>query len=378
LDSWSGNATSHSFTGLTDGSFRGQVDKNGNMSALSSPVTLSNVTYPTDPTSVNATDPDLCAGQNTTLSYTGGSGATFKWYSGSCGNNYVGSGNNLTLSPTVTTTYYGRWENSCGNSACLSVTVIVTPIPVTPTSVNASDTQICPGDNSTLTYTGGSGDTFNWYNGSCGGSIIGTGNNFVVNPTITTTYYGRWSNTCGNSSCKNVTIQVGTITGITDQPNDVNANQGDNISFSVVAEGDVLTYQWRFNGNNISGAESSSYAITNVQGTDAGNYDVAVSGTCGNVTSDVAVLTVAVSVEDLLNSGIQIYPIPSNGTLYINFSYPEKNMLCKINDLTGKNVFAEKLNKKENVLKLNKLNKGVYFVEIHFNNKVHLTKIVIE
>jgi hypothetical protein len=64
------------------------------------------------PTSVTATATTICGGNNTTLSYTGGSGATFRWMTGSCDGTSVGTGNNLVVSPSNTTTYYGRWENS--------------------------------------------------------------------------------------------------------------------------------------------------------------------------------------------------------------------------------------------------------------------------
>ncbi|MFH2144123.1 MAG: PKD domain-containing protein, partial [Bacteroidota bacterium] len=118
---------------------------------------------------------------------------------------------NLSVSPAVTTTYYGRWENGCGNSTCQTVTITVNPLPVAPTSVNATLTAICEGSGTSLTYTGGSGDTFEWYTGSCGGTAIGTGNNLNVSPTVTTTYYGRWENGCGNSTCQAITITVNVL-----------------------------------------------------------------------------------------------------------------------------------------------------------------------
>ncbi len=83
---------------------------------------------PVAPTTVAATFTAITVGGNTTLSYTGGSGDSFEWYSGSCGGTSVGSGNNLVVSPIVTTTYYGRWENACGETACLSIEITVNPV----------------------------------------------------------------------------------------------------------------------------------------------------------------------------------------------------------------------------------------------------------
>ncbi|PLX06897.1 MAG: hypothetical protein C0596_14505 [Marinilabiliales bacterium] len=163
------------------------------------------------PTSVDATELSICNGNSTTLSYTGGSGTIFKWYTVDCGDTEVGTGNDLDVSPTVTTTYYGRWETDCEVTTCETITITVNDVPTAPTSVDADVLDICAGDNVELTYTDGLGDTFVWYTIGCGDTQIGTGNNLIVNPTETTTYYGRWENSCGVSVCETVTINANPI-----------------------------------------------------------------------------------------------------------------------------------------------------------------------
>ncbi len=80
---------------------------------------------------------------------------------------------------------------------------------------------------------------------------------------------------------------------ITTQPASQTVNPGASATFSVVAGGATpLTYQWRFNAANISGATSSSYTKSNVQATNAGNYSVVVNNAYGTATSANAVLTV--------------------------------------------------------------------------------------
>lgn len=86
--------------------------------------------------------------------------------------------------------------------------------PTAPLSVSATETEIPQGSSTTLIYTGGSGATFNWYSGLCGGTFIGTGNNLKVYPTATTTYYGRWEKSCQSSACKAVTIKVNINTSV--------------------------------------------------------------------------------------------------------------------------------------------------------------------
>jgi hypothetical protein len=51
------------------------------------------------------------------------------------------------------------------------------------------------------------------------------------------------------------------------------------------------SYQWRFNGTNLPGANSQVYGVASFQATNAGNYDVVVANSVGVVTSQVATVT---------------------------------------------------------------------------------------
>jgi pectate lyase len=80
---------------------------------------------------------------------------------------------------------------------------------------------------------------------------------------------------------------------ITTQPASQTVNAGSSVTFSVVATGTApLSYQWKFNGGNITGATSSSLTLNNVQSANAGSYTVLVSNSAGSVTSAAATLTV--------------------------------------------------------------------------------------
>jgi hypothetical protein len=82
---------------------------------------------------------------------------------------------------------------------------------------------------------------------------------------------------------------------ITTQPASQSKCAGDNASFSVTASGGLapLTYQWRLDGNPISGATASTYSISSVSSANAGNYTVVITDACGqSVTSNTASLSV--------------------------------------------------------------------------------------
>jgi kumamolisin len=66
---------------------------------------------------------------------------------------------------------------------------------------------------------------------------------------------------------------------------------GQPVTFAVTASGTAsLSYQWLKNGTAISGATGSTYTISSVASTDAGNYAVTVTNSFGNVTSAAATL----------------------------------------------------------------------------------------
>lgn len=189
-------------------------------SCLSTTVTVN--TSPTAPTSASVDSPVYCSGSVTTitLTATGGSGDSLHWYSASCGGTPVGTGPVLVLAaPTTTTTYFARWESIlCGVTSCVSTTVTVNPLPLAPIAITTSTSGYCPGSvaSITLTAVGGLGDTLEWFDTSCGSTVIGTGNPLVIPaPVTTTTYYARWTSTlCGSSTCANLPVSVGPISGV--------------------------------------------------------------------------------------------------------------------------------------------------------------------
>jgi len=87
------------------------------------------------------------------------------------------------------------------------------------------------------------------------------------------------------------------------QPQSVSRYVGDNVTFTVSAEGDdPLTFQWQKNGTNLVGATTVSLTLSNVNFGDAGSYRLAVTNLLGNKNSASAVLTVlAVPLPDLTN-----------------------------------------------------------------------------
>ena len=176
--------------------------------AASITLTVNSADAPTSATASTTTE--ICSGTEVFLHAEGGSGTTLAWYSGSCGGTFVGTGNDPAVTPPATTTYYARYESAgCVSSTCAVVTVTVYNV-TNPTNASAASGTVCTGNSTTLSVTDGSGVTFNWYTGSCGGTLVGTGTSTVSTRilTQTTSFYGRWESPACNSTCVTVTVIV--------------------------------------------------------------------------------------------------------------------------------------------------------------------------
>ena len=83
---------------------------------------------------------------------------------------------------------------------------------------------------------------------------------------------------------------------ITAQPVGRTLLVGSNFTLTVTATGSApLDYQWRKDGDNLSGANGTSYAVTSAQTNDTGAYTVVVTNVAGSKPSIVAVVNVGYS-----------------------------------------------------------------------------------
>ena len=170
------------------------------------PITVGVNSSAVAPTSASSDRDAFCsnAGGNISLSVTGGSGTTVRWFTGICAGTVIGTGNPLSIAaPTATTTYYARWENGCGNSACASVTVTVYPLPTV--SITSSNAAMCFNATRTLTGTP-AGGTFTILGTSTATGTISGANLLTI--TGGGTLNIQYSYTDGVTGCSNTDVQA--------------------------------------------------------------------------------------------------------------------------------------------------------------------------
>jgi gliding motility-associated-like protein len=278
-----------------------------------------NTAITTQPASVR-----VCVGSSASFSVTAiGTNLTYQWFNGSTA--ITGATSSAYTINNTATSNSGNYSvvvtGTCGTVTSSTVTLTVDqPVAITAQPVSA---VVCSGSVATLTVAAsGTSLSYQWYNAS--GAITG-----ATAATYTTTAAGSYfvivSNSCGQVISSVAAVTLNTNTSIITQPAAVTVCPGSSASFSVTAIGTNLTYQW-FNGTTaITGATSSVFTVNNVQTSNAGNYSVVVSGTCGTVTSSAVALTVPVptvavtsnSADNILCQGQTVVLTATGGATYL-------------------------------------------------------------
>lgn len=225
----------------------------------------------------------------------------------------TGTASGSSFNEGVTTVNYKLTGSPSVNcSFTVTVTAAAPAISSQPASQSA-----CAGTNISFSVVAaGSGLTYQWRKSGVDISGANTASYSINN--VTNADAGNYdvviSNTCGLSvTSSTASLTVGN-TAITSQPANQAVCAGASASFSVTATGSSLSYQWRKGGVDISGANAASYTINNVTNGDAGNYDVLVTGSCGNATSNTAPLTVNAATAISTNPANQTVCTGSNVT----------------------------------------------------------------
>ena len=110
------------------------------------------------------------------------------------------------------------------------------------------------------------------------------------------TYAVLITNAYGSVRSSNAVLTVQALPPVlTAQPVSQTAQVGNTVTFNAAATGSLpLSYQWTFQGTNISGATGTTLILSNVVPAQAGTYAVQATNLYGKVTSSNAVLTVVV------------------------------------------------------------------------------------
>lgn len=179
------------------------------------------------------------------------------------------------------------WNDAPGGGGCTSIAITTQP----------ASTSACAG--ATVVFevgVTGTAPTYEWRKNFV--VIPGADGPMLTLTNVSAADAGSYTVTVDNGCSSPIlssaaTLTINASTAISDQPDGQTVEVGDPVSFTVVASGTNLSYQWRKNFASIPGSPNApTYTIPSAALGDAGNYTVTVTGSCGVVQSNVATLVV--------------------------------------------------------------------------------------
>lgn len=319
--------------------------------------------YPT--VSVTALDTSLCAGEQTTLTATGG--LVYNWLPapGLLG----GFATVASVKPTTTTTYYVVGTNAGGCADTAQITINVYPMPVAKIS---GSNYLCKGQGITLTASGGL--NYEWYP-SLG--LNATNTAIVIASPVNSTVYHAIA--ISNNQCRDtaeISITVNDTPTVSISPSAPSINKGQTV---ILTASGAQNYQWTpsVGLNTTSGSVVIASPIVNT------TYSVLAtdSNTCSvTKTVTVNVTTNGINTQQWNNQTFAVYPDPMHDQLTIQ-SFIEPKEIAKsiysICDMSGKEIITGKLSATTHI-NTSALSNGVYLLKINHEDGVQWVKRVVK
>jgi PKD repeat protein len=140
-----------------------------------------------------------------------------------------------------------------------------------------------------------------------------------------------------------------------------------------------VTYQWYRNGSLISGGTSQVYNATLT-----GDYTVTETDANGCTgTSAITTITITATINNVDQTGIDVYPNPTNGSLNVIINgNKNESMNISIADITGKLIYAELVNviagKNLYAIDLAKYKVGIYTLRAVSGESLITKKIIVQ
>jgi hypothetical protein len=243
----------------------------------------------------------------------------------------------------------------------------------------AGSTTFCSGGNVVLNAPTGNNKAYQWKKnsiaiaGATSSSYVATtsGNYRVV---VTNTLTG-----CSKTSNNPVTVTVNALPTATATPQGPTTFCAGGSVLLKANTGAGLTYKWKKNNSNISGATSANYSATT-----AGNYKVQVTKNngCSKISSAVSV-NVPCREENEIGSSVSnfdftVYPNPNNGEFTIQFTnQPASPVQVELTDMIGRVLEKFILSDESETINVPQIAKGIYCLKMQMNDHVVVKRISI-
>jgi hypothetical protein len=344
------------------------------------------------PLSVLASQTTVCVATPTTLTVTGnpGAGGVWKWYKNGCGlATAIGTGSNVVVFPTTTTTYFVRAEGgACGTTSCMSVTVSVNAAPSRPSYITGPVYGLCNLQSVVYSTPAVSGAiSYQWTLPSGATIVSGQGTNSItvnfggslgVNSSCgTTSICVRSVNNCGSSTARCVDVSLATAApGFITGQSIVCRMQTFTYSISAVVGATSYTWSIPSTWQILSGQGTTSITVS--VGTSIGEISVVANNACAaskfarkSVTITSCTAQGMSTVDEALQ--LNVWPNPASDLVHFTSGETLPDVL-EIYDMLGKRLYSGSWVPEFDA---SSLSSGIYFVRIARGEESVVTRMEI-
>ncbi|HLH09759.1 MAG TPA: immunoglobulin domain-containing protein [Terriglobales bacterium] len=251
------------------------------------------------------------------------------------------SSSTYTTPPTTTSDSGAQFtvtvSNSVGKTSSNAAALTVTPAPIAPSITNQPSSQIVTaGQTATFSVIAAGTAPLNYQWQKNGAAISGATSSTYKTPAATGSDNGAQfavtvTNSVGSVTSNTAALTVSVPPTIAGQPSNQTVTIGQTATFSITAAGTApLSYQWRKNDANISGATAATYTTPATVSSDNGaQFTVVVSNLAGSIASTAATLTVNTPPLITVQPGSQsavigqtaTFSVTANGTAPLSYQW---------------------------------------------------------
>ena len=141
--------------------------------------------------------------------------------------------------------------------------------------------------------------------------------------------------------------------------------------------GTFETYSWNFgDGSPLTNTISPTHNYETSEGKDVNvNLAVTTSNQCIEDSTLLISLPVFSNIKEFNNLGIHIYPNPVDQTIFVEHKL-DRDLKLVIRTMKGKLIQENSIDKSLNEIELDKLESGIYILEIHDQNNQWSSTII--
>jgi len=296
------------------------------------------------PTVGAGTDQSICVGDPVTLTATNPDGATIGW------DNSVTDGASFT--PSAGSVPY---EVTATLGTCVATDQVTVDVNITPSVDAGLDTTLCQGSSLTLTATNPDSGILSWTNGITDATAF-----TVAAGAITYTV----TSTLGSCSSQDQVIVTGNAApGVSGAIIHDDGSTNGEIDVTIIGGTGPTTFTW------------SNSAITEDQ-TDlaAGDYTITVTDSIGCQTVVTFTVLSTVSIEDQVQTDLEIFPNPTSGDITIKLDGEYEIVIL---DARGR-LIIQKTAADQTKMNLSEFESGVYFIHIQKDGEQFVEKLILK